>query len=77
MAHLYHSGCYFSRWGRFLRWLGLRKGMARFRYSQNVTGSDKITHVQAFRCERCGDTLHVDTDWLDTDGGFIGKCLES
>jgi hypothetical protein len=48
--------------------------MPKFIYSPGrVPWADEVTHTQTFRCQSCGDTIHVDTDWTDEGGGFIGS----
>jgi len=82
MAHLYHSTCYDSRWRKFIRWLKGERGMPRFIYDGGpgtapvpTVEADAIMQTQTFRCNSCGDTIHVDTDWVDEAGGFIGKAI--
>lgn len=85
MAHLYHTTCYFSPWRRLYRWLlGMREPMPRFRYVTGpnppgvvpVTEVDRLACTQTFRCDGCGSEIHVDTDWQDLAGGFIGSAVE-
>jgi hypothetical protein len=77
MAHLYHVTCYWSRWWRLIRWLRRQRSMPRFVYEpgRDAVGADELTHTQTFRCQCCGDCIHVDTDWKDADGGFIGGAV--
>jgi len=51
-------------------WQGLR---ARLCSEVSVVEADAVMQTQTFRCNSCGDTIHVDTDWVDSKGGFIGS----
>ena len=66
MARLYHS--------RFSRWIRGENGMPRFIYEPGL--GDGLVCVQTFRCQSCGEVIHVDTDRVDKDGGFIGNSIQ-
>ena len=76
MAKLFHTTCYQSRWWKFRRWLRGMEGVPRFVSLVDRFQSERLTCTQTFRCEGCGDTIHVDTDWFDAAGGFIGRSVE-
>lgn len=76
MAHLYHS-CHKSLWSRFLQALSGRRREKMYRFRCRPRRGDELFHVQTFVCENCGDRIHVDTDWMDEDGGFIGKSVSA
>lgn len=68
---LYHSSCYDSVFWKVVRWFrGTGKRMPRFIYLPGEF--DKLTNNQTFRCDCCGSKLHVDIDFEDIDGGFVG-----
>ncbi len=76
MAHIYHPKCHWSIWQRIHRWFHPDDGVSRFIYKPAKNDGFLYQRVQSFRCEGCGEMLHIDTDWRDEDGGFIGSVVE-